>query len=231
MLLRLMAVLLALFVLPGIGHAEQARTITVTGEGQASAAPDEAHFSVAATVEALTPAQAMTGVSHQSRQILATLAKAGIPAVDIQTGRVTVQPVYARGQREPGRAPRVVAYRASQSQSVRVKDIARLGDVLDAVVVAGGDGLSGLSFSLSDRRALSDQARKSAMADAARAAKVLAAAAGVPVGSVVSIEEGASAGGPGPMRMMNAESLNTVPVRAGEITVSVRVRVVYQIGK
>jgi uncharacterized protein YggE len=224
------ALILVALAVPGAAQAAEGHTVAVWGSGAATAAPDEARFTVAAAAQAVSAEEAMAQAAEKGRAVLGTLKRSGIAAGDIQTGTISVHPIYGKATRRDIEVPVVVAYRAGLSQSVRVRDLGTLGGVLQAVATAGAGQVGGVRFSLADTAALDDAARTAAMADAARAAAVLARAAGRSLGPVVSISEEGGGPGPRPVMALRAEAASAgVPVEAGEITVEVRVRVVYQL--
>lgn len=219
---------LVFLTLPGSARAEPP-TVAVFGQGSASAAPDQARFRLSVTAQQPTASAALADASARAQAVLDTLSRAKVASGDVQTGQVNVHPLYERVKPPQNTPPRIVGHRATISVTVRVRDLDRLGAILDAVTAAGGGGISGLNFSHSDPSGLRDQARQAAMTDAARAAGVLAKAATRGVGTVVSIsDESVGANRPPLMMAMRTESAG-VPVAAGEISVAVRVRVVYQL--
>ena len=109
-----------------------------------------------------------------------------------------------------------------------MRDVSKLGAVLDAAITDGANTLNGISFELAEPRPVLDQARKAATEDARARAELLAAAAGVKLGRVLSISEGGGYGGPMPMFKADAASA-PVPVEAGEIGLSAAVTVTFEI--
>lgn len=221
-------ILMACFAVPGTVRAEPARTVTVGGEGTVAAVPDRAAFTVSIMAEQETAARAIDAAAKNARSVLAALKADGVSDDDVQTGSISLHPVHARPTGN-GAPPRLIGYRASLSQTVRVTDLDALGPVMDAVVKAGGTGLNGLRFFIANDHALKDRARARAMADAKRAAGVLAEAAGAGLGVVVSISETETGGGPRPMMALRTEAAGALPMAPGNITVAVRVRVVYEL--
>lgn len=229
---RLSLVLLAALLAGAPARAAEVDTpgtVEVAGTGGVAAVPDRAAFTTAVTAEAASAANAVRTASERARSVLAALAKMGVAEKDIQTGGVNLSPVYARPPADRGGAARVSGYRASLSQTVRVVDLGTLGALMDAATQAGANGLGGLHFFVADDAPLRDAARARAVADARRAAEVLATAAGAGLGRVLSIREETVGAAPRPMMAMRAEAASAVPVAPGEITVEVRVRVVYQL--
>jgi uncharacterized protein len=125
----------------------------------------------------------------------------------------------------------MIGYQAGNDVRVRVRDLNRLGVLLDALVTAGSNQLQGISFAIDDTTALLDQARDRAVQDARRKAERYAAAAGVQVGRVLSISE-AGAEIPRPLMRMAAAEMDmgsSVPIASGEQELGVSVNVVYEL--
>jgi hypothetical protein len=222
---------LLLAALPAAAQ-EAPRTITVSGMGEVTAVPDMAHVSVGAQSEAATADEALSATSAAVAAALEVLKAAGIEDRDIQTSGISLSPRMVWPTDGNG-APRVDGYVASNQITVRVRDLAELGDVLDAVVKSGANTLGGVSFGLSEPRAAEDAARRAAVEDARARAELYASAAGVTLGAVQQIAEDSFAQ---PMaRMMAAEASMAdaapPPVAPGELTVSARVQVVYAIAE
>lgn len=216
--------------LAGSAQAEALpRQITVTGEGQIEAVPDMATLTLGVTNEAEEAEVAMAATSSAVAQMLDRLTGMGIAARDIQTQRLALNPVWSnRGGSTSGPA-KITGFVASNMVMVRVRDLDALGPVLDGVISDGANDFNGLQFSVQDMDPLQDQARAAAVKDAIAAAGLLAEAAGVTLGPVVSIADHGG-GGNGPMMMnMAAARDSSVPVAAGEITVSATVSMVFSI--
>ena len=129
--------------------AEGMREITVSGEGSVSASPDMATITMGVTEQGQEARDAMQLVSQSVARILARLEDLGIEKADLQTARLTVNPVWSnrRGGEEP---PEITGFMASNTIAVRVRDLPALGDVLDKVMAEGGNDFSGLQFGLQD---------------------------------------------------------------------------------
>ncbi|MBW7920645.1 MAG: SIMPL domain-containing protein [Rubellimicrobium sp.] len=201
-----------------------ARTITVTGEGHVSLPPDMATVTIGVREDADSAAEALRRMSAGLAPVLDELAAAGVAAADIQTSGLSLGARYTYPDNEQ---PQLVGYTASSTVTVRLRDIAQVGAVLDAVVGEGANGISGISFGLADPAAATDAARRAAVADAQARAALYAEAAGVVPGAVLSISEsGAMAPMPVAYAMRDAGS---VPLAAGEVEVTASVTMVLAI--
>jgi uncharacterized protein YggE len=238
---RSIAVLLGLAV--GLGAAPLARgqeaapgrgpggapvpSITVTGSATESTRPDTAEVIAGVVTQAVTAAQALAQNSAAMQRVLAALRAAGIAERDIQTTGLSVIP-----RRPPPRPdaplPDIAGYEVSNEVRVKVRDLARLGRVLDEMVAQSANSLRGIRFSIADPAPLLDRARAAAVADARRRAQVYAAAAGVRVGRVLDMRElftRSFVPVSGLMRTAAAE----VPVAPGEESVEASVTITFAI--
>ncbi len=204
---------------------EQAvRTINVTGTGTVSAAPDMARVIVAVETRSDTATEALKENTSRMRKVLDAIRAAQIPPKDIQTVSFTISPVT---ERKPDR--RIIRYyHVQNSVRVTVRNLDRLGELLDAVVGAGANRVSSIQFDVSKRRELEDEARRKAVQDARRKAELLAEAAGVRVGPVLRITEGAIPE-PGPIVMRAQLAAAPVPIQPGQLEITARVSVVFGI--
>ena len=203
----------------------QFRQITVTGQGEASAEPDMATLSIGVEVQAKTPGKALADNAERMTAVMGRLKEAGIAEKDLRTSQLGVWPVYS----ERNQPQRIVGYRASNQLSVIIRDIDRLGGVLDQAVADGANRVNGPSFSVADPEPLLAEARDAAVSDAIAKAERYAAAAGVTLGDVLSIDE-AGGGVPFPGRQMRAEAMAaSTPIAPGESSLSASVTMTFAI--
>ncbi len=220
--LALAAVMAAPLAAPAL--AEEAGRITVTGEATVMAAPDIATISLGVTTTGETATEALRANNAALSAVLDRLTAAGIAAKDIQTSSLSINPNfsdYTSSQRG-----KIEGYTAANVVTATVRDISKLGEVLDEAVADGANTLNGLSFGLADPKPQLDAARKLAVADAVARAQLLTGAAGVGTGRIVSITEGGGYQQPGPMLRMAADS---VPVAEGQTGVTAQVSIVFEI--
>lgn len=220
--------LLAALAAPGFG--DDMRTISVTGTGKVAAPPDMATIQTGVVTQADTARAALAANNEAMRKILDVLQQHGIADKDVQTSNFNVHPVY---RQDPQRRhePEVTGYRVQNQVRVKVRNLPKLGDVLDALVEAGSNQVSGISFDVDDSSGILNQARSRAIADAKTRAQVYAQAAGVKMGRVLAIsEQPPQMPRPMPMRMaMQAEAAASVPVATGEQDFQVTVYVEYEL--
>ncbi|MGH6906174.1 MAG: SIMPL domain-containing protein [Geminicoccaceae bacterium] len=221
---------MALCAAPADAHEEVPRRIVVNGTGEASARPDMAVISAGVVVQADTASAALADNTRAMNAVLEQLRASGLPAEDVQTAQFSVTPIYERQRPEPETAepPRVVGYQVSNQVMAQVRELDRLGAMLDALVGAGANSINGPWFEIADPKQLEGEARDAAVADAIAKARRYAAAAGVKLGEVISIEDSGSYAPPRPM--MRAEAMTAdVPIAPGQTELSASVTMVFAI--
>ena len=205
------------------------RTVTVSASGSVSAAPDQATIATGVSSEAKTAREALTKNTEAMTKVIAELKSQGVEAKDIQTTQFNIEPVYVYPKE--GQPPSVTGYRVNNMLSVRVRDLDKLGGVLDQLVTVGANQMNGITFEVSKAETLKDDARKVAIENAKRRAQLLATAAGADVGDVLQISEETSHPGPRPMvfakRAAMAEA--SVPIERGEQELEARVTVTWKL--
>jgi uncharacterized protein len=199
--------------------------ISVTGEATVSVPPDQAQIDGGVTSEAKTAREASDANNTAMGKVLLALKGAGIEEKDIQTSRLSLQPQSAPNRTGPAA---IVSYRASNRVTVRLRDVTKVANVIDALVAAGANEIGGINFVVSQASKLLDDAREQAIADARRKAEIYARAAGVTLGAPLSISE-QGAPGPMPFRRMAAGIAASAPVAQGEETLAVTVSVSWAI--
>jgi uncharacterized protein YggE len=205
-----------------------ARRITVTGEGWVDVAPDMATVTLGVTSEAQGAREAIDDNSQAMAAVLERLRAAGIEERDLQTADFTVSPRFDYS-RSDGRGE-ITGFLAQNTVSVRVRDLEKLGEILDAVARDGANNFQNLSFGLQNPEPVEDAAREAAVAEARRKAELYARAAGVSLGALMTLSE--EGGAPPQPMMMQAEmrtASDSVPMAAGEVSVTSRVTLVYAI--
>ncbi len=216
---------------PPAGAPVVSRTITVSGQGKSTVKPDVATVQLGVSVERSTASSALDQANRSAARLITAMKQAGVADDDITTTGLNIWPRYNNGNSIDG-------YVASNSVSVRVRDISRTGPVVDAAAAAAGDdiSISGVSFSVGDPEQAMAAARADAINNAQKRAGEFAGAAGVKVGAVLEINETSST--PYEPRVYAADSAPTTaagaaaptPIQTGTTDLTVTVTVVYAIG-
>ncbi len=212
---------------PALAQTVPPATISITGEATISVPPDLAEIDGGVTSEAKTAREATDANNKAMGTVLAALKTAGIPEKDLQTSRLSLQPQSS--SRTSNGPVQITGYRASNHVTVTVRDIAKVANTIDALTSSGANDIGGVHFMVSNASKLLDDARTQAFNDARRKAEIYARAAGVELGTPLSISE--DGGAPAPMfrRMATAMAASPTPVSVGEETLRVGVNVAYEI--
>ena len=229
----LAALALALFALAACGEASTttagaaANTVTASGAGTTQAVPDTAEMSFGVTATSPNAKSALDEASKTAEQIAAALKKQGIAGEDIQTQDVSVYPqtVDQNGKQV------ITGYQASLSVRVKVRDIAKLGEIISAANAAGANEISGPAFTIDDPAPARAQAIEEAVADARTSAEAMAKAAGKSVGEVLSMSSSDAGMVAGPMYSTSdmAGAAKDVPIEPGQLDISASVVVVFEL--
>jgi len=170
---------------PGAPAPSNEPVIVTTGEGVVKMAPDRVWVTIAAESRAKSPREAQRANADAMKAVLDKLKTLGLPADAIRTSGYDLQPQfdYVNGRQS------LREYVARNTVEVRVDEVTRAGEVLDAAVGSGATSVSGVRFDLKDRSSAEREALKKAVADARSRADAAAAGAGMKVDRVVKIEE------------------------------------------
>ncbi|MGN6515335.1 MAG: SIMPL domain-containing protein [Rhizomicrobium sp.] len=214
----------------GAGDDAAKRVLTVSGEGEVRAAPDEALLSAGVVTNARTAAAALSDNSRAMNEVFATLKRAGIADKDMQTSNFSVQPQYAT-DKNGNTLQDITGYQVSNTVNVRVDDLAKVGPTLDALVSSGANSIGDISFTIKNPKPLMAQARAEAVADAVARAQTLARAAGVALGPITAITESGYSAPPRPMYRMAtmAAAPAPTPIAGGEESVTANVSITWAI--
>lgn len=204
-------------------------TIVVSGIGRVAVEPDVADLRLGVAVARPSVDAARADAATTMTAILAAVDEAGVARGDVRTALLSVQPRY---DYRDGKPPTLSGYELANAVEVTIRDLARLGDVVDGTLRAGATSMDGLSFRVSDPAVPERDARVAAVAAARARADVLAEAAGLEIVGVADIVEGQLAPPPVPRmkaeRMMLAADVAT-PIEAGTTEIAVHVTVTYRV--
>jgi hypothetical protein len=225
-----------LAALPAIAPASAADIATVpiagtrldvSADGEVRRAPDIATVTAGVVTQASTAAIAMAENARRMAAASAALRRAGIADRDVHTASLSLQPQYRYADNQP---PAITGYQASNQLSVTMRDIARAGAVLDALVGQGVNQISGPDFAVEHPQAALDEARGQALAAARARAALYAKAAGLSVARIVAISEsgGYDPAPPRPMMMARAEKAST-SLAPGEERIGVTLAVTFEL--
>ena len=214
--------------------------ITVSGDGQATMVPDVARVSWSVTNTAATVAGAQAATTKQANAALEYVAAQGIPDKDVKTLSYDISPQYSYPNPCPpgalcpsyGGTPKITGYQVSETVQVTLRDLTKVGALLEGLGSRGIQNVNGPAFALDDSTAGYDAARADAIDKAKMQAKLLATQLGVRLGRIVNFSE-SSGGYPYPMAYgvggaaMDKASAPNIPI--GENTYNASVSITYEI--
>ena len=203
--------------------------LDVTATGMVSRTPDIATIRAGVVTQNAIAATALSNNATRMASVVGALKAAGIADRDITTSNVALSPQYRYADNQP---PVVTGYQASNTVTVKFRDVKKAGPVLDALVRAGANQIDGPSMSLADPDSALDEARADAVTRARAKAALYAKAAGMTVARVVSISETGENGGERPempmfrVQAMAARDAAPTMVMAGstDVTATLSVR-------
>ena len=196
--------------------ADNPHTISVSGTGIVTMEPDLATITIGVQNQSKSLATAQGDNTTAINSVTQVLTDGGIDKKDIQTSSYNISPVSKYD--DNGNYVGITGYQVSTSLSITVRDITKVGTLLDTVVTAGANQVLGVSFSVADPSAPASQARKAAVEDARAKADELAQAAGLVVTGVISIQETSA---PTPKSQdFAASSMGAAPSASREVAIS-----------
>lgn len=208
------------------------RTMTVSGEGEIKAVPDEAQLSAGVVTHGRTAADALASNSRAMNNVFAALKRLGIPEKSIQTSDFSVSPEY-QTDKKGNTTDKIIGYDVSNNVDVTVDDLAQLGPTIDALVSSGANTMGNIGFTIRDPKPLLADARAAAVKDALARAEIYSRSAGVTLGPITSIGEN---GGEVPRPMYRSMAMSAgnasiapTPVAAGEDTITAGVSITFDI--
>jgi uncharacterized protein len=209
--------------------AQNVRTLSVSGSGDALLAPDIAYIYVGVHSENPTAADAVDENTSQTEKLIQAIRDFGIDPKDIRTTNFSIYPMD-RFDPSTGMPSGEKVYAVDNTVYVTVRDLTKLGDLLDTAVQAGANNINSVQFDVAEKDEALKQARADAVKDAEAQAQSLAQAAGLSLGEIQSISffdaqpyplfEGKGGGG-------IAADAASVPIQPGQLTFTVSVSVTY----
>ena len=213
------------------GERPEARTLTVTGSGEVRAAPDRALVSLGVEARAATLEGARTGAARVVALVLKVTRDLGVADADVRSTRITVQTDYEWS--DPKKSRTLVGYVVRRQVLVDLRNLDRLGDLLEQGIGAGANLVGEPQLDSSRRAALGREAMARAVADARANALALAGGLDASVGPPRSVSEGATSPAPMARQMMLSARAGAAPAPAtyepGELTFAASVTVTFDL--
>lgn len=206
--------------------------VTLTVQEEVQSAPTLATLSAGVTTQAATASDALRQNAQKMNAVVAELKKRGIAAKDIQTSGINLNPQYNYNNNGENQPPRLTGYQASNNVTIKTRDLAKIGELLDALVAVGGNNISGPNFSIEDDSKLKFAARDKALQSAQAQANFYAQRSGYKSAKLVSITEGVTINhGPMPVMLESraAGKADFSPVEPGEVGTGVTLTIQYRL--
>lgn len=216
---------------PSIAVPSDATLLSVSASADVKRAPDVASIGAGVVTQAADANAAMRANAEQMQKVMAAIRAAGIADKDIRTSGINLSPQYRYAENQP---PAITGYQASNNVDLTVRDLGKLGKVLDALVASGANQVNGPSFEIDQPDAVQDEARRAALDKAQARAQMYAKSLGLQVRRIVSISEGGGFNPPMPMPMVRMAAMAKdagTEVSPGENTVGASIDVVFELGK
>ncbi|HZG07463.1 MAG TPA: SIMPL domain-containing protein [Allosphingosinicella sp.] len=204
--------------------------LDIVATGEVTRVPDIVRVSAGVVTVAPTASGALQQNAQRMDMVRQALRRAGVAERDIQTSALNLHPDYRHDER--GGTPTLIGYRAQNEVSVRFRDIANTGKILDALVAQGANQINGPMLGIDKPEAALDEARTKALAAARARADLYARATGKRVGRILSISEGGGGHGPMPMyreAAMTVSAVSRTEISPGEQSLSVTLAVSYEL--
>jgi uncharacterized protein YggE len=203
------------------------RTITVSGTGKVTLTPDIAYISIGVNTQNASAKDAVAENNTQSQAVIAAIKGFGVADKDIQTTNFSI---YPQQQFDANGKQTGVIYVVNNVVYVTIRDLSKLGDLLDSTVSSGANNINSIEFDVADKTSALTQARQAAVAEARKQADELTKATNVGLGAVQSISYNDTTA---PITIQYAKAAvaaapaPSVPVQAGSMEISTTVTIVY----
>ena len=213
---------------PGLVQTISGTRLDISATGEATRVPDVAVITAGVITRATTARAALQQNAARMERVRAALKQAGIADRDIQTSNISLNPEYRYVQDQP---PRLTGYSASNQLNVRFRDIAKSGDILDALVAEGANSINGPTLTIDKPEEALDEARAKALGVGRARAQIYARALGMRVVRLVSVSE---SGGnfPPPMPVMmeaRGQAVAGTKIDPGEQQLSITLGMVFEL--
>ncbi|MEO6433462.1 MAG: SIMPL domain-containing protein [Sphingomicrobium sp.] len=202
--------------------------LDINAVGEVTRVPDLAIISAGVVTRSTSARGAMQQAATKMARVRAALTRAGVADRDIQTSNISLNPDYVY---ENSKAPRLVAYNASNQLSVRFRDVGAAGEILDALVAEGANSINGPTLTIDKPEQALDEARAKAVAAGRARADLYARAMDMRVVRVVAVSESGGYSSPPPMVMMRAEAGDAASskIDAGEQKLQINLAMTFEL--
>jgi len=204
--------------------------LDITATGEVTRVPDIAIISAGVVSRASTATGALQDAADRMTRVLAALKRAGVADRDIQTSSVNLNAEYRYPENQ---APQLVGYTASNTVTIRFRDIRNSGKILDALVAQGANQINGPNLTIDKPEAALDEARAQAIANGRARAELYARGLGLRVARVVAVSESGGYAVPPPAppvpMMARAYERDQTQIQPGEQKLQVSVAMTFEL--
>ena len=219
-------------------NMESGNTISVSATGEVYAIPDLALTALSVITEAKTATQAIAQNAEKMNEVIDYVKKQGVDDRDIKTTSFNIYPRYEWQEKEdcvppcPSGKRVLIGYEIHQSLQIKIRDLEKIGEILEGAVNRGVNQVSNLQFTIDDQDELKNQARNQAIQEAKDKAKTLASQLGIKLVRIANFSELAAF--PRYYSLEAEESMGkgggeAPQIEAGENKISVTVSITYEI--
>lgn len=203
--------------------------IVVSGNGETRVDPDLAVVRLGVQGDAKTAQDVQSQLNTIAQKVLDAVRKQGIGDKDIQSGRITLLPIYAPQKAGDTKMPSVISYQAANTLTIRVEDLRKVGPVIDAAIGAGANEVQGISFELKNDLPYRQKSLAIAVSEAKAKAETIAQALGVKLGAIIEVNEGGDVQPLAYARMSAMANAPATPVSPGQVSVNASVTIRFRI--
>ncbi len=210
--------------------------ISLQGTGTVSVAPDMAILNLGVVREAKSAREALTANNQAMNAVLSAMKAFGVEDKDLQTSNLNIQPRYHYPKRSldsEQKPPKIVGYVVNNNLTVRIRELDKVGEILDQAVTLGVNNGGGIQFTNADTDEIVQTARIAAVKDARSKAEAITSELGIGLGKILNIAEGSHM--PRPVGIQRAKAMamdaapESVPVARGENTYRVNVNITWEL--
>lgn len=205
--------------------------IVVSGNGETRVDPDLAVVQLGVQSDGKSAQDVQNQLNVIAQRAIDAVRKQGIDDKDIQTGRITLMPIYAPQKPGDTKAPAAISYQAANTVTIRVQDLKKVGPVIDAAIGAGANEVQGVTFQLKNDLPFRQKSLAIAVSEAKAKAETIAQALGVRLGGILEVNEGGDVQPIAYARMsaMSSAMPPGAPVQAGQVSVNANVTIRFRI--
>ncbi len=204
-------------------------TITVQGEGKVEIAPDEAIITFGVLSEEKSLSKAYQANTEKMNLVIKSVKDMAIEDKDIQTSSYSVTPIYQRDEKGYQLPGNPATFRVSQQLTIKVRNLAKVGDIIDKSIENGSNEFNGIQFTSSKIKEFQKEAKIKAAKDAKEKASLLAENLGVKLGGIIRVNESFSP----PYLARNVMAFKTAEaapqIEAGSLEITATCDVIYEL--